>query len=103
MKNLQEEGYNVKILSICKNNKIIDEKYIWLDKNAPFFDKKNANFISKEDNEGFESNELKSNFLKDKINKNHINVLIDDDSLIIKKVVKENKEVKVFHVSSIIK
>lgn len=102
MEKLTKEGYNVKILSICKTNKIVEEKYEWIDKYMPFFDPKNAVFLSKEERPEFESNELKSNYLKDNINKEHINILIDDDSVIIKTIVKENKDVKVFHVSSII-
>lgn len=104
MRKLIDDGINVKILSICKNNKIVSEKHIWLDKYLPFFDKENVYLISKEldENKNYESNELKSNFLKNNTNKNNINVLVDDDILIIKKVIKENKNVKVFHVSSII-
>lgn len=102
MSKLIEEGNTVKILSICKNNKIVEEKYIWLEKHMPFFNKDNAIFLSKEELTGLESNELKSNYLKDNINKEHINILVDDDSTIIKKIVKDNKEVKVFHISSLI-
>lgn len=102
MEKLMKKGINVKVLSICKYNKIVDEKYEWIDKYAPFLDKKNINFISKEKNPGFESNELKSNFLKDNVNDKHVTILIDDDSAIIKKVYDDNKDVKVFHVSSII-
>ena len=102
MNNLRRDGMNVKVLSICRNNKIVDEKYDWIDKYVPFLKKDDLIFLSKEDNPGIESNELKSNYLKNNINKDHVNILIDDDSLIIKKVVKENEDVKVFHVSSII-
>ena len=102
MKELIDLGCNVEILSICKNNKIVEEKYKWLKENMPFFDKNKANFLSKEEYEGYESNELKSKFLKDNTNEEDINILIDDDSQIIKKVVKENKNIKVFHVSSLI-
>ena len=102
MKILIEKGINVKVLSICKNNKILKEKEIYLDKYLPFINKNDIVLLSKEEFEGYESNELKSNYLKDNINKDHINILIDDDSVIIKKVVKENDNVKVFHVSSIL-
>ena len=102
MEKLLMEGINVKVLSICKNNKIVKEKYDWINKYASFLKKDNINFISKEDNPGFESSELKSKFLRERVNKNYINVLVDDDILIIKKVIKENKDVKVFHISSII-
>ncbi len=102
MKNLTRDGMNVKVLSICKNNKIVEEKYEWIDKYVPFLKNEDIILISKEENTGYESSELKSNYLKNSINKNHINILIDDDSVIIKKV-KENEDVKVFHISSIIR
>lgn len=102
MKELIDDNINVKILSICKNNKIVEEKYNWLKKHLPFFNKKNAIFLSKEEIPNVESNELKSNYLKNNIDKSHTNILVDDDILVIKKIVKENQDVKVFHVSSII-
>lgn len=103
MNKLNNDGINVKVLSICRNNKVVNEKYEWIDKYVPFFKREDLIFLSKEDNPGFESSDLKSNYLKEKINKDHVNILIDDDSVIIKKVVKENENVKVFHVSSIIR
>lgn len=102
MKELIDDNINVKILSICKNNKIVEEKYEWLEKHLPFFNKENAIFLSKEEIPNVESNELKSNYLKNNIDKSHTNILVDDDILVIKKIVKENQDVKVFHVSSII-
>lgn len=103
MNNLKHDGMNIKVLSICKNNRIVDEKYDWIEKYVPFLDKNDLIFLSKEENEGIESNELKSNYLRDNTNNNHISILIDDDSQVIKKVVKDNENVKVFHISSIIK
>ena len=73
-----------------------------MDKYIPFIKSEDRILLSKEEFDGFESNELKSNYLKENTNKDHISFLIDDDSTIIKKVVKENNDVKVFHVSSII-
>ena len=73
-----------------------------MDKYVPFINSKDRILLSKERYDGFESNELKSNYLKENTNKEHVSILIDDDSAIIKKVVKENDDVKVFHVSSII-
>ena len=100
MKKLMDDGINVKVLSICRIDKIVQEKYDWIDKNANFLKREDLFFLSKENIE-IESNELKSNFLKENINNDHVNILIDDDSLIIKKVTKENKDDKVFHVSSL--
>ena len=102
MNDLINEGINVKVLSICKTNKIREDKYVWIDKYASFLDRDNLIFLSKEDNPEYKSEELKSNYLKDNVNKDHITILIDDDSRIIWKVVDNNPDVKVFHVSSII-
>lgn len=102
MNNLRKDGMNVKVLSVCKNNRIVDEKYKWIEKFVPFLKEEDLIFLSKEENVGIESCDLKSNYLKN-INKNHINILIDDDSTVIKKVAKENEDVKVFHISSIIR
>ena len=102
MKKLIEDGYNLKVLSVCRNNKIAEEKKEYMDKYIPFIKSEDRILLSKEEFDGFESNELKSNYLKENTNKDHISILIDDDSTIIKKVVKENNDVKVFHVSSII-
>lgn len=102
MNDLINEGINVKVLSICKTNKIREDKYVWIDKYASFLDRDNLIFLSKEDNPEYKSEELKSNYLEDNVNKDHITILIDDDSRIIWKVVDNNPDVKVFHVSSII-
>ena len=102
MKKLMDDGYNLKVLSVCRNNKIVEEKKEYMDKYVPFINSKDRILLSKERYDGFESNELKSNYLKENTNKEHVSILIDDDSAIIKKVVKENDDVKVFHVSSII-
>ena len=101
MKRLISEGINVYILSICKTNKIVDEKYEYLDKYIPFFNKDNAIFLSKEEITG-ESKDMKSDYLTNNINKNHINILVDDDIPVIKMITSDNKDVKVFHISSIV-
>ena len=103
MNDLIDKGINVKVLSICKTNKIREDKYVWIDKYTPFLDRDNLILISKEEYPNFKSEELKSNYLKENVIKNHVNILIDDDSRIIWKVVDNNPDVKVFHVSSIIK
>ena len=104
VKNLIDSNYEVKILSICKNNNIIDEKLLWMDRNMSFFNKENAIFISKEDEKykGIDSMVLKSEYLKNETNKNNINVLIDDDNSIIKYIKRNNSDIKLFHISSLI-
>lgn len=102
IKKLIDNNINVKILTICKNNKIIDEKIVWIHKYMPFFDINNVIFISKEDEKysGLSSKELKSEFLKSNINYDNINIVIDDDNEIIKYIIKNNENIIVFQVSS---
>ena len=102
MEELKNNGINIKVLSICKNNNIKNEKYDWINKYIPFLNKEDLIFLSKEENQGIESKDLKSNYLRDNSNKENINILIDDDIVIIKKVSIDNKDIKVFHISSII-
>ena len=59
MNDLINEGINVKVLSICKTNKIREDKYVWIDKYASFLDRDNLIFLSKEDNPEYKSEELK--------------------------------------------
>lgn len=100
VKDLSKE-YEVKILSICKTNKIVDEKIEWINKYMPFFDINNAILISKEENEG-ESSKLKLDYLVNNISNDKINIMIDDDNNIIKEL-KKIEGLKVFQISSLIK
>lgn len=75
----------VHILSITRMNNGIDEKNIWLDKYAPFFQKQNRHIISREQNNFMKSKELKLNFLKD-INTDKTIILIDDDPQILDEI-----------------
>lgn len=102
IKELINNSINVKILTICKNNKIVDEKVKWIEKYMPFFDLNNVIFISKENEKyrGFSSKELKSEFLKLNIDDNNINIIVDDDNEIVKYLVENNKNIIVFQVSS---
>ena len=91
----------LKILSICRKNSQIEEKNIWLDKNAPFFKKENRVIISKENITNKKSYELKIDYLKS-INTTKQIILVDDDNLIIKKVVENLKNIIVFQDSELI-
>lgn len=99
---LKENNLNITILTICKNNKIIDEKINWFKKYMPFFDLENIVFISKEKEEyvGLSSKELKCNYLKNNIKDDTINIVIDDDNEIIKYLIKNNLNIIVFQISS---
>lgn len=102
IKELINERISVKILTVCKNNKIIDEKIKWIEKYMPFFDLNDVIFISKENEKysGLSSKELKSEFLKLNVSDDNINIVVDDDNEIVKYLVKNNKNIIVFQVSS---
>ena len=89
------------ILSICKKDFQIEEKNTWLDKYAPFFKRENRVIISKEKFQGIESSNLKVNYLNS-IKTNKQIVLLDDDNLILKHVMKEAEGVIVFQDSELI-
>ncbi len=98
---IKKDNIKVKILTVCKTDKIVEEKIDWLKRNMSFFDINDVIFISKEQEEykKVESQELKSNYLKEHMNST-INILVDDDNSIIKYVRKNNKDLIVFQVSS---
>lgn len=94
------ENITLNILSICREDFQIEEKNIWLDKNAPFF--KNRNVISKESHPNKSSKELKCEFLKSIPQKDNKIILIDDDNDIIKYVRNNLENIIVFQDSSLI-
>lgn len=89
------------ILSLCKKNFQIEEKNIWLDKHAPFFNKENRTIISKENFSGISSPELKANYLNS-LETNKQLVLVDDDNSILKKVIDTVNGIIVFQDSELI-
>lgn len=99
IKNLPDVELN--ILSICKKDFQIEEKNIWLDKNAPFFKKENRIIISKEQNPGISSADLKANYLKN-LNSNKQIAVVDDDNLVLKTIMEKAKDVIVFQDSELI-
>lgn len=89
------------ILSICKKDFQINEKNIWLDKYASFFDIKNRQIISKETHTGFTSPELKANYLNS-LNTTKQVALLDDDNVILKKVLNTVNDIIVYQDSELI-
>ena len=99
---IQKDNIDVKILTVCKTNVIVEEKIEWIKKYMPFFNIDNVIFLSKEDtkNKGISSQDLKSNYLKENTNCDEITILVDDDNSIIKHIRKNNEDVIVFQISS---
>ena len=89
------------ILSICRKDYQIEEKNIWLNEYASFFQKENRHIISKELLDEISSKEVKENFLKNfKTEKKMI--LLDDDNIVLNYVMKNVKDIIVFQDSELI-
>ena len=106
IKKLKEISENpnieMNILSVTRHDKGFEEKNIWLDKYAPFFQKKNRNIISRESN-GFEkSSILKANFVKD-LKRNKVIIIIDDDPIVLKRIKKTNEDVVLLKDTALVK
>ena len=78
------------ILPVCREDSQVEEKNIWLDKNAPFFKKENRNIISRESKDWLTSKEIKLEFLKN-LNTNKKVILVDDDNGVLK-LIKDSLE-----------
>lgn len=95
------DNVELNILSVCRENKQIDEKNEWLNKYAPFFKKENRFILSKEKYKDFSSSELKLYFLK-QINTSDKVIVIDDDNHVLKTISKELKDIILFQDSELV-
>ena len=100
----EDVDIEVYLLSVCKTNRIVKDKVVWLGEHMSFLKDKQMIFLSKEaeNYNGESSVALKSNYLKDVNSEGKTIMLIDDDISIIKYVVKNNPDVIVFQDSSLI-
>lgn len=92
---------DMRILSICRKDDQIEEKNIWLDKYAPYFEKEKRMVISKETITGFTSPEIKTNFLKEFKADKQV-VLVDDDNQVLKSVLDNVEGIIVFQDSEMV-
>jgi len=96
------ENVELYILSAIRHNNQKQGKLIWLEKNMSFIKKENIHILSRENNNYAHPSIIKKEFLLKNINKNNINIHIDDDHLVLKELNKNIKDLKVLHPSSII-
>ena len=82
------ENVELKILSACRKDYQIQEKNVWLDKYAPFFNKENRNILSRESHNNELSSIMKTNFLSNVKDARTI-ILIDDDIAVLRAVSKQ--------------
>ena len=96
------DNVKIYIISICKTDNIINQKIDWINKYMNFIDKNNIILLSKEKIQNKESKDIKLEYLKNNININNLNIVIDDDINIIKNIKNNMPNICIFHVSSII-
>ena len=106
IKKLKEIAENpnieMNILSVTRYDRGFEEKNVWLDKYAPFFEKKHRNIISRESNEFEKSSILIANFLKD-VKRNKVIIVIDDDPIVLKRIRKLNEDVVLLKDTALVK
>lgn len=90
------------ILSAIRHNNQKQGKLTWLENNMPFIKIENIHILSRESNNYAHPSVIKKEFLIEHINKNDINIHIDDDHLVLKELNKNIENLKVLHPSSII-
>lgn len=73
----------IHILSVCPNEKQIEEKQRWLDQYAPFFPKEHRTILASTNYPKLSSKEIKAHFLKQVQTEDQIAV-IDDDNAVLK-------------------
>lgn len=94
---------DIYILSLSKNQKITEEKKIWLKKYTEFIPEKNWIILTKEngDYDHNNRNQIKSLKMKEKLNQYDHVIFLDDDHIILKETNRMLKEkVSSFHVTS---
>ena len=90
------ENVELFILSVTRMDEGYNQKQIWLDKYAPFFEKNSRIILSRESNEFKSSADLKAEFIKKMERDNCTFIFIDDDPSVLKKMMETNKDVILF-------
>lgn len=95
------DNVQINILSICREDYQIEEKYQWLDKYVSFIKKDNRYIISKEQIPNISSANLKAEFLKNYKTKYRI-ILIDDDNKVLSTIADKMDNITLFQDSELI-
>ena len=89
------------ILSVCREDKQIDEKLNWLKKYVPFIKHENVHILSKHSNMDNSSSKMKLAVLKEYKTNNKI-ALIDDDIRVLRLIADNNSDILLFQDSALI-
>ena len=98
----EDPNIEMNILSVTRHDTGFEQKNIWLDKFAPFFEKKHRNILSRESNEFQKSSILKANFLKE-VKRNRVIIVIDDDPIVLKRIHKQNEDIILLKDTALVK
>ncbi len=95
------ENVELHVLSVCREDSQIDDKNVWLNKYAPFFNEKNRNIISRASQEWKKAREIKVDFLSNIKTEKQI-ILVDDDNEILRDINENLKNITVMQDSELI-
>lgn len=95
------ENVELHVLSVCREDSQIDDKNVWLNKFAPFFNEKNRNIISRASQEWKKAREIKVDFLSNIKTEKQI-ILVDDDNEILRDINENLKNITVMQDSELI-
>ena len=91
----------IRILSVCREDSQIEDKNVWLDKNAPFFEKDKRTIISRASKDWQTAKEIKTDFLTNYQTDKQI-VLVDDDNDILRFLFDNYKNIIVLQDSELV-
>lgn len=96
------ENVSLFILSVSRKDNQIDGKVKWLDKNMSYIKKEHINIIPREGNGFKAAHDLKKEFLKSNINKENINIMIDDSHKVLDAIYELDLDIIPLHITSIL-
>ena len=89
----KNENIELFVLSVTRMDEGYNQKQEWLNKYAPFFEEKNRIILSRESNAFKSAADLKADFIKKIERDNSVIVFIDDDPIVLKKMMEINQDV----------
>lgn len=89
----KNENIELFVLSVTRMDEGYNQKQEWLNKYAPFFEEKNRIILSRESNSFKSAADLKADFIKKIERDNSVIVFIDDDPIVLKKMMEINQDV----------
>ena len=96
------DNVDIYILSVARKENQIQGKIKWLKKYMDFISLSHINIIPREGNDFKHASELKSSFLKNNIDKEAVNISIDDSHNVLNEVYALKLDIIPLHISSII-